>query len=643
MTKRRIIWTTLLPTMLIGFMGLMLIKNVPPALAGPNSQSNTPGLISYQGYLTDSAGQPLNGTVSLTFGLYEAVSGGSPLWSETQTNVPVSNGYFSVMLGSVTPLNAANFNGPSRYLQVTVDSGSGPTELPRQQFAAVPYALQAANAWSLTGNGDTTPGPNFLGTTDAVSLTLVVSGTTALRIEPAVDFTQSIYPNIIGGHSSNSISSDNVYGAVIGGGKGNVAGGVLSTIGGGNNNTTGGGGYIATVGGGNGNTANGITATVSGGSNNTASGDFATVSGGRHNSAEGDYSFAAGYQATANHNGAFVWSDSSSTDFTSTGIDQFLIEANGGMGVGTNAPATQLHVVTARNGTASLANHVMVVENNAATVGSGPDVLALRVTNQSNPGSSTNYITFADQSGGIAAIEGNGSGGVSYNTTGADFAEYLPLHNPQERIRPAEIVGIIEGRVSKQTAGAEQLFVTSSTAGFVGNMPPNEQTEGLALVAMMGQVPVRAHGPVQAGDYIIPSAQADGLGRAISPAELTPELAGQVVGQALAGSVGAGESEVQILVGLPRDQVWATLLQQKESQNEILQARVTALETRFVVLEGQLSPPTKTSSGLLWFVTVVGLGLVGLLWLMARLGISGKMAGIQGLGLSLPRRRGEEV
>ena len=66
MTKRRIIWITLLPTMLIGFMGLMLIKNVPPALAGSNSQGNSPGLISYQGYLTDSAGQPLNGTVSLT-------------------------------------------------------------------------------------------------------------------------------------------------------------------------------------------------------------------------------------------------------------------------------------------------------------------------------------------------------------------------------------------------------------------------------------------------------------------------------------------------------------------------------------------------------------------------------------------------
>jgi len=282
-----------------------------------------------------------------------------------------------------------------------------------------------------------------------------------------------------------------------------------------------------------------------------------------------------------------------------------------------------------------------VVENNAATVGSGPDVLALKVTNQSNPGSSTNYITFADQSGGIAAIEGNGSGGVSYNTTGADFAEYLPLHNLQERIRAAEIVGVSGGRVSKQTAGAEQLFVTSATAGFVGNMPLNEQAEGLALVAMMGQVPVRVHGPIQAGDYIVPSGQADGIGRAVNPGELTPALAGQVVGQALEGTTEAGLSEVTILVGLPRDQVWATLLQQKESQNELLQERVTALEMRLVTLEGQMAAPAKTSGGLLWLVALAGLGLGSLLWLFGRWGIYGQMRGAQDLGLSLSQSRGE--
>lgn len=58
----------------------------------------------------------------------------------------------------------------------------------------------------------------------------------------------------------------------------------------------------------------------------------------------GAYSFAAGTQAKANHTGAFVWGDNTFADFASTGNNQFLIRAGGGVGVGTNAPAAQLHV-----------------------------------------------------------------------------------------------------------------------------------------------------------------------------------------------------------------------------------------------------------------------------------------------------------
>jgi hypothetical protein len=44
------------------------------------------------------------------------------------------------------------------------------------------------------------------------------------------------------------------------------------------------------------------------------------------------------------HHGTFVWADHTDADFQSTGTDQFLIRAAGGVGIGTNAPATQLHV-----------------------------------------------------------------------------------------------------------------------------------------------------------------------------------------------------------------------------------------------------------------------------------------------------------
>jgi len=68
------------------------------------------------------------------------------LWSETQTGVTVGNGYFSTLLGSVTPLSASDFDAMTRYLQVNVDTRSGFVDMPRQRLASAPYALQAEEA-----------------------------------------------------------------------------------------------------------------------------------------------------------------------------------------------------------------------------------------------------------------------------------------------------------------------------------------------------------------------------------------------------------------------------------------------------------------------------------------------------------------
>ena len=43
-------------------------------------QGSVPTYISYQGYLEDDGGQPINGSVTLQLGLYAAASGGSPIW-----------------------------------------------------------------------------------------------------------------------------------------------------------------------------------------------------------------------------------------------------------------------------------------------------------------------------------------------------------------------------------------------------------------------------------------------------------------------------------------------------------------------------------------------------------------------------------
>jgi hypothetical protein len=51
------------------------------------------------------------------------------------------------------------------------------------------------------------------------------------------------------------------------------------------------------------------------------------------------YTLAAGRSAKANHQGAFVWGDSTDDDFASSANDQFLVRANGGVGINTPSPA----------------------------------------------------------------------------------------------------------------------------------------------------------------------------------------------------------------------------------------------------------------------------------------------------------------
>jgi hypothetical protein len=151
--------------------------------------------------------------------------------------------------------------------------------------------------------------------------------------------TASGFVATVGGGLGNTASDEE---ATVSGGYVNTASGVYAAVGGGRGNVA--SNYATTVSGGYGNTASASSATVAGGYGNTASGGSAMVAGGSYNAAAGDYSFAAGLRAKANHDGAFVWADSQLADFTSTANDQFLIRAQGGVGINNASPEAPLHV-----------------------------------------------------------------------------------------------------------------------------------------------------------------------------------------------------------------------------------------------------------------------------------------------------------
>src|SRR5690606_14005054 len=120
---------TLRPCFLVA---LALLAPAVPALA----QGRPPATLSYQGYVEQN-GEPVDGTRTLRFGLYEGPSGGAPLWSEVQPGVPISDGIFSVTLGAVTPLPVEEF-----YQALWLEVAVGTTILsPRTALTAAPYAL----------------------------------------------------------------------------------------------------------------------------------------------------------------------------------------------------------------------------------------------------------------------------------------------------------------------------------------------------------------------------------------------------------------------------------------------------------------------------------------------------------------------
>jgi hypothetical protein len=299
----------------------------------------------------------------------------------------------------------------------------------------------------------------------ALNIILTPNGTYA-AIGGGYDNNNGGYASVIAGGELNSILNfaDN---SVIGGGYDNLIAGslsvnVYSTIGGGNQNqiqtnatyaTIGGGGFNqvqpnaslstisggyynqvqtnaseSTVGGGGNNQiqTNASLSTISGGYQNViqpnaqgstigggyqnviqANASFSVIPGGYSNVVAGSYSFAAGQQAQALHQGAFVWADSQIASFSSTANNQFLVRATGGVGINMNNPnGASLYVQGNRSG-GTFNSAIGFFENTSTATGSTGSGPALRVVCD---GGSTpaGALSVSDNGTGPIAEFGNG-------------------------------------------------------------------------------------------------------------------------------------------------------------------------------------------------------------------------------------------
>ncbi|RFF26925.1 hypothetical protein DZK25_09965, partial [Wenzhouxiangella sp. 15181] len=376
---------------------------------------------------------------------------------------------------------------------------------------------------------------------------------------------------------------------------------------------------------GEGTTASGTHSTAIG-RRTTASGDQSTAMG-MDSSAGGDFSFAAGRRAVARDagdagetdtdgnctanvdecgdEGTFVWADSEDVDFESTGPDQFLVRAASGAGIGTSAPSAQLH---AENNSGSglttptlradnlstgagIAGYFITHGSDATMVlanreGSGPLLKGFGNNNGGrefeirNDGSMDFYNGF-DRTINIDAPGGEITADNGFTTGGADFAEMLPRHRPEESIRPADLVAVRGGEITRTTDDAERLMIISSSPAMLGNHDASKPQSDHSPVAFLGQVPVRVRGPVAIGDLLVASGHNDGTARAVSPAQWNPDEHGPFAGHAWSARSDEGLGTVTARVGAAQS---TALVERIRSQK----ARIDSLEDRLARLEQAL-------------------------------------------------------
>lgn len=263
----------------------------------------------------------------------------------------------------------------------SVISGGGQAAQPNAITNSAYATIAGGEGNAITGGG---------GGTIAGGISCVLSNSTECSVVGGfVNQVLSQFASILGGGYGNQIGATNVGLALTG---------VSNQF----NVITGGGANFILL--------NAGGSSIGGGENNSISNATqtfgATIPGGFFNAANGNYSFAAGFNARALHDGSFVWADSpnlsSGVPFSSTGSNQFLIRATGGVGINTNSPQAALHVVDSSAGTpAPNPNSIAIFEK------AGNGYLSILT-----PNANENGIVFGN-------TNRTTDGGIIYNTSAA--------------------------------------------------------------------------------------------------------------------------------------------------------------------------------------------------------------------------------
>jgi hypothetical protein len=154
--------------------GLPVDAPEPAVYEVENPEALVPDTFTYQGQLKKN-GAPVSGSCDFIWDIFDVVSGGASLATDSDAAVAVSNGLFTVQID----VPSSVFDGRRLFLEIQVRCPSSPgiytTLTPREALHAAPYALglrlpfahTIANAsapiFSVTNSSTSTHSPSFLG------------------------------------------------------------------------------------------------------------------------------------------------------------------------------------------------------------------------------------------------------------------------------------------------------------------------------------------------------------------------------------------------------------------------------------------------------------------------------------------------
>ncbi len=197
-------------------LALLALSTLNSRLSTAHAQGTS--AFTYQGQLRDG-GTNANGTYTMVFALYDAVTNGNLIAGPITNSPTLFNGLFSINLD----FGAGAFSGNARWLDITITNGpTTQTLFPRVPVLPAPYALYAANANVAASAVNVVSGINI---TNAVLTNSYFSGNGAgLTNLNAARLSSNSVPSLaLSGVYSNAVTFNNSTNAFVGTFTGNGA------------------------------------------------------------------------------------------------------------------------------------------------------------------------------------------------------------------------------------------------------------------------------------------------------------------------------------------------------------------------------------------------------------------------------------